>query len=191
MGINFSKDKIPLPIRLFLGKALLLFIAWKIVYSFFLFDSQLIDKILTKHVGDASVFMLNKSSFMSGFSSVIEHNSEIHAGKTINNSVSAIYHNGYKVLNIANVCNGLELLILYMGFIVCMPSNIKRKIIYIVLGVIVLDFINILRCVGLIYLYEYFQAYFDFAHHYLFKAIIYLSTFLLWMRFSRKINLND
>lgn len=190
-GINSIKNNIPLPIRLFLGKALLFFILWKVIYSFFLFDSQLLDKVLTKHVGDASAFVLNNSGFMSGFTSVTENFDSTYAGEDLNNQISAIYHNGYKVLHIANVCNGLELIVLYIGFIVCMPSSFKRKTLYIIIGVLILDLINIFRCVGLIYLSEYFEAYFDFAHHYLFKAIVYLCTFLMWIKFSRKITLND
>ncbi len=189
--INSIKNNIPLPIRLFLGKALLFFIVWKVIYTFFLFDSQLFDKALTKHVGDASAFVLNNSGFMSGFTSEIEKFDSVFAGENLNNQVSAIYHNGEKVLHIANVCNGLELIVLYIGFIVCMPSSFKRKSLYIFFGVLILDLINIFRCVGLIYLSEYFEAYFDFAHHYLFKAIVYLATFLLWIKFSRKISLND
>jgi len=191
MGINFPKHKIPLPVRLFLGKALLFFIVWKIAYTFFLFDSQLLDKILTTHVGNASAFILNNSGFMSGFSSITETYDEFYGDEILNNSASTIYHNGNKILHIANVCNGLELIVLYIGFIVCMPATIKRKLLYIVIGVLLLDLINIFRCVGLIYLREYFDAYFDFAHHYLFKAIIYISTFIIWIRFSRKINLNE
>ena len=189
--INSILNNIPLPIRLFLGKALLFFVVWKVIYTFFLFDSQLFDKVLTKHVGDTSAFVLNNSGLMSGFTSEIEKYDSVFNGEKLNNQVSAIYHHGEKVLHIANVCNGLELIVLYIGFIVCMPSSFKRKLLYIIFGVIILDLINIFRCVGLIYLSEYFEAYFDFAHHYLFKAIVYLATFLLWVKFSRKISLNE
>ena len=188
--INSIKNNIPLPIRLFLGKALLFFIVWKVIYSFFLFDSQILDKLLTQHVGDASAFVLNNTG-MSGFTSVNEPYIKNYNGEAIPQQVTAIYHNDNIILNIANACNGLELLVLYVGFIVCMPSSIFRKLKYIVIGVLALNLINIIRCVGLIYLSEYYQTYFDFAHHYLFKAVIYASTFLMWMLFSRKINLKN
>lgn len=184
-------NNMPPAIRLFLGKALLFFILWKLIYSFFLFDSQVLDQILTKHVGNASTYVLNNFGAMSGFTSAIETYQSEYAGASLINKVSAIYYNGEKVLHIANVCNGLELIVLYIGFIVCMPSSFMRKLKYIFLGAIFLDLINIFRCVGLIYLYQYFNVYFEFAHHYLFKAIVYLATFLLWVFFSRKININD
>ena len=188
---NSLKNSIPLPIRLFLGKALLFFIVWEIIYGVFLYDSQLIDRLLTTHVGESSVIVLNNLTSMDGFIAKPENWNSTYAGEIIENQVSAIYHNNKKVLYIANACNGLSLMILYLGFIVCMPSKFWRKFLYIILGVIALDCINILRCVGLIYLREYLQAYFQFAHHYLFKVTVYTATFLIWMLYSRKIHLKN
>ena len=189
--LNSLKNEIPLPIRLFLGKALLFFIVWKVIYGAFLYDSQYVDQLLTNHVGEASVFVLNNSGLFSGFTAKKEIHHEMYAGEMVENMSSAIYHNDKLVLYIANACNGLELLVLYIGFIVCMPSRFWRKVLYIVLGVIILDIINIFRCVGLIYLREYLHAYFQFAHHYLFKIMIYTATFILWVIFSRKIKLKN
>ena len=128
---------------------------------------------------------------MTGFSTEREVTSSIYEGEVITHEASQIFHNDKLVLNIADACNGLELMVLYIGFIVCMPSTFWRKILYIIVGVILLDFINILRCTGLIYLREYFQAYFQFAHHYLFKIIVYGATFLIWKFYSRKIHFKN
>ena len=125
---------------------------------------------------------------MSGFEAKEDIYTEVLEGETTNYLSSAIYHNGVKVLNIAQACNGLELIVLYIGFIVCMPGKIKRKLGYIIFGVLLLDAVNILRCVGLIYLREYFHAYFQFAHHYIFKIMIYAATFLIWVQYSKKIS---
>ncbi len=190
-SFNSLKNKIPLPIRLFLGKALLLFIAWEIIYGVFLYDSQFLDHPLTTHIGESSAQFLNNFTSMDGFVAKNEEWSLTHDGETLEEKVSAIYHNKNKVLYIANVCNGLSLMALYVGFIICMPSKFWRKILYIILGLIALDFINILRCVGLIYLREYFYIYFEFAHHYLFKATVYTATFLIWMLYCRKIHFKN
>lgn len=191
MKINSLMDSIPLPIRLFLGKALLFFIIWKLVYSFFLFDSQLLDKPLTSHVGNISTQILNSTGLMSGFTAKNQTTISQYRGGELNDHVSTIYHDNKKVLYIGSVCNGLELIILYIGFIICMPSGVLRKIKYIIIGMVILDFTNIIRCVGLIYLREYFEAYFQFAHHYLFKMVVYLTTFLIWIYYCRKIKINN
>ena len=191
MNYNSIIKEIPLPIRLFLGKALLFFICWELIYGVFLFDSNAINNVLTKHVGEFSAKVLNHFTSMSGFFAKEEGYSEILGGETLVYKSSAIYHNSHKVLNVADACNGLELMVLYIGFIVCMPSKVMRKILYIILGVILLDSVNILRCAGLIYLREYTHVYFQFAHHYLFKIIVYSVTFLIWLFYSRKINLKN
>lgn len=194
MTLKSKLNKIPAPIKLFLGKALLFFIFWKVIYAFFLNTSSYsIDNMLTKHVGVSSVYVLNNLTTMSGFTTKEEIAYDKIDGEVVETiqKNSEIYHNGHKILNIADACNGLELIILYIGFIVCMPSKITRKILYIILGVIAIDLVNITRCVGLIYLREYFQLYFEFAHHYLFKIMVYTSIFLIWVLFSRKIDLKD
>lgn len=191
LNLKSALKDIPLPIRLFLGKALLLFIIWKVVYSGFLYDSQYLDHPLTTHVAEASASVLNHLTSMSGFSTKRENTTIVFEGAGTVSQLSAIYHYDYKTLNIANACNGLEVFVLYIGFIICMPSSFLRKLKYIVLGILILDAINILRCVGLIYLIEYFEVYFDFAHHYLFKAMVYTATLIIWGYFARKIHLKN
>ncbi len=186
INIKSIKNKIPLQVRLFLGKAILLFVIWKLIYSIFLYDSKYLDHILTAHIGDASVFIINNLGDLNGFISKREMTDNDNTG-ILKDEVSVIYHNNDIVLYIANVCNGLELMVLYIGFIVCMPSKFHRKLLYIILGIIVLDLTNIFRCVGLIYLREYYEIYFDFAHHYLFNTLVYTATFIMWILYSRKI----
>jgi exosortase/archaeosortase family protein len=182
---------IPKQIRFFLGKALLFFIIWKVIYGLFLYDSKVLDFPLTEHVANSSVMVLNEFTTMSGFTAEREVGSLIYDADLIPYGYSHIYHNQKLVLNVADACNGLEFLVLYLGFIVCMPSNFWRKVKYISIGILVLDGINILRASGLIYLREYFHAYFDFAHHYLFKVTVYSAAFIMWMVFTRNIQLKE
>jgi exosortase/archaeosortase family protein len=189
INIKSLKNQIPLSIRLFLGKALLFFVVWKIIYGLFLFDSKIIDYPLTTHLGDVSVLVLNKFGPIDGFSTRRITVNSIKEEEVLKTEVSQIYHNDKAVLNIADVCNGLELMVLYIGFILCMPPKFIRQVLYIILGIVILDAVNILRCVGLIYLREYYHVYFEFAHHYLFKITVYAATFLMWFVYSRKIQL--
>ena len=190
-SIHSFKNKFPLPIRLFLGKALLFFVVWRIVYSVFLVDSKWVDQKLTHHVGEASTFLLNNMGFMEGFTTNRKNVISVYEGETLSNRSSIIYHHNKRVLFIGDACNGLQLMVLYLGFIICMPSKFWRKFRYVVLGLLVLDFINILRCMGLVYLREYFLLYFDFAHHFLFKAMVYTAMFLIWKRYASKIKLKN
>ncbi|NRB58676.1 MAG: exosortase/archaeosortase family protein [Winogradskyella sp.] len=189
--LNSLLSDIPLPIRLFLGKALLFFVIWKALYMGFFMESKSLDHPLTTHVGNASVYVLNNWSPMSDFKAVREAKNTIYEGEKSKEIASLVYHNDKRVLYIADLCNGLELIVLYIGFIVCMPASFWRKTKYIIIGAILLDAVNIGRCVGLIYLREYYQYYFDIAHKYIFSVTVYSVTFLFWAVYTRKINLKS
>lgn len=100
LQFNSIKNQIPLQVRLFVGKALLFFIVWKIIYSFFLYDSKILDYPLTKHVGEASTFFLNNLGFMDGFKVERETTEFYIDGEYTIAQASHIYHNNKKVLNI-------------------------------------------------------------------------------------------
>ena len=108
ISLNSLKNDIPLPIRLFLGKALLFFIVWKIIYSFFLYDSKFLDYPLTTHVAEASTVFLNNSMLLSGFTTQRVFTED----DSLLIEASEIYHNDNLVLFIADACNGLELMVL-------------------------------------------------------------------------------
>jgi exosortase/archaeosortase family protein len=146
---------------------------------------------MTTHVGLASTELLNTIGSLSGYESLRELKSESSDGSVISEEISQIYHNEKRILYVEDGCNGLELIVLYIGFIICMPSNIWRKILFIIAGVIILHWANIIRSSILIYIREYHESYFDFTHTYFFKIVLYAITFALWMLFARKIKIFD
>ena len=91
-----------------------------------------------------------------------------------------IFYNNKPTINIADPCNGLEFLLLYAWFILVMPGTLRRRIIFLAGGLLLLHLSNLLRCWGLVEIYRQYRHSFDFAHHYLFKIIIYGLSFLLW-----------
>ncbi|MBO3117812.1 archaeosortase/exosortase family protein [Winogradskyella sp. DF17] len=189
ISTHLTLREIPIPIRLFLGKALLFFIVWKLVFLGFLSESKVLDYPLTTNVGKASTELLNSIGSMSGYKSVREVVTKVEGNESFTEEISQIYHNDKKILYVEDGCNGLELLVLYIGFIVCMPSNIWRKIFFIIGGVVILHAANIIRSMALIYVREYHELYFDFAHTYLFKLVLYAVTFVLWIIYAKKIHL--
>ena len=47
------------------------------------------------------------------------------------NAASVIYHHNKSILDIPFSCNKLKLIMLYVGFIICLPSRFWRKVRYI------------------------------------------------------------
>jgi exosortase family protein XrtF len=180
----------PKPVKYFLAKALAIAVVWKLIYLLFLMNSRILDGPLTNHVGVSSVSVLNRLSGLDDFSAHINVDTTIMEGQFQISIVSKIMHHNHKVLHIADGCNGLELMVLYSGFIFCFPSNGSKKLWYILFGVIIIDSMNIFRCAALGFVKEYYHPYFNISHHFFFKAIIYSVIVILWIQFTKKTTMN-
>jgi exosortase/archaeosortase family protein len=97
---------------------------------------------------------------------------------------SRIDRNGEKVILISWPCNGLELMALYGWFIIAFPAATKRKLLFMVSGLLLIHFLNLLRCAALVFIALYWDVAFNFAHHYLFTTLVYGVVFFLWMLFA-------
>jgi exosortase family protein XrtF len=181
-------EQFPPQVRIFLLRGLVLFAIWKFVYLFFWAQPRTLDGPLTNTVGSQSVWILNQVYQTKGFKStpvvaVTRMEGDYQIAK-----VSKIDKDGKHLLNIADDCNGLELFILYIGFILSMPATIKRKVVYLIGGVFIIHIVNLLRCVGLSALLMHWDRYFDLAHHYIFKIMVYSTIFVLWVRYSNNLS---
>jgi exosortase/archaeosortase family protein len=93
--------------------------------------------------------------------------------------------------SVEDACNALELFVLYISFIWILPSTLKRKIWYTVLGVISIFVINVARCAGITYLIIFYPQYSEFAHHYIFAFVVYAFIIALWLAYSNKVTFNN
>ncbi len=188
---RFLDTFFPITVRLILGKALLFFVVWKFLFLFFLRETKVIDYPLTKNVGEYSTTLLN--TFVSSPKFVVKRELRYDnnlQGKTYQHEVSQVYYNKKRVAYVDDGCNGLELMVGFIGFIFCLPSALKRKVKYLILGLLTIYCLNILRCSGLIYINLYYQPYFDLAHRYWLKGAMYSVVFIIWMLYLRKVDLN-
>lgn len=179
-------NETPIIIRAFLRNALIFFVIWKVVYIGFLLFDRILDRPLTNHIGASTAWFLNHCTPLSGFTSKVVSVKSLLEGQLQVSEASQVQMNGENVLYIADPCNGLELIVLYVGFIVCFPSSLRKKILYIILGILVIDVANILRCGGLVFLKRYYDYdLFQFAHHYGFKITLYGIIFMMWTLFAK------
>jgi len=181
-SVGFTR--IPKPVKEFLLKATILFVAWKAVYLIFLLPGRVLDKPLTYFIGKGTAATLRLFNHSGNYNAI----STMHL-KGLGNQglepVMAIRSGQTNLLDIADVCNGLELLVLYAGLILCLPATRNRKLAYIIGGIIGIEILNILRCTGLVLVYLHKPQWLDFSHHYLFTFVVYAFIFWLWYLFSR------
>ena len=86
-------------------------------------------------------------------------------------------------------CNGVEATIVLVAAMLAFPSSWKMKLWGIGLGFIAVQAVNLIRIVSLFFLGQWNFKVFEFAHLYMWQALIMLDVlvvWLLWMRYVAK-----
>ncbi len=98
-----------------------------------------------------------------------------------------IYNNDRSVLSVYEGCNGLNVFIIFVGFLLAYGRPKKALLWFIPLGLILIHLFNLARIALLYNVTLYYPDYTYFTHKYLFTAIIYGAVFLIWMWWVVKI----
>ena len=193
LGLQLEKLKsiladFPPQIKTFLIRSFILFVVWKGLYLLLWSEKRTLDDPLTQMVAKHSVWVLNQITPGNTFTAKPMIAVKNFEGEIQVSRVSRIDKSGKPIMNIADECNGLELFILYFGFSLAMPASIKRKIWFGVAGIFIIHAVNVVRCIGLGLLLMNWDTYFDIAHHYIFKIMVYSTIFILWIWFSKNLS---
>lgn len=172
---SFWKE-IPGLFRRFLITAIVLFVVWKSAYYFYLKPNRILDKPLTIATTKSTIRLLTLF-----YPNSIFIKKENLPNNNVDHYSNIIIKDNKKALGIADPCNGLELHILFVSFIICMPTSWKRMLLFSVGGIIVIYVCNVIRCASIGYLNISKNMYVDIAHHYIFKLLIYLIIFSGWV----------
>ena len=95
--------------------------------------------------------------------------------------------NGFGV-SIEAGCNGLEAYIVLFAAVMAFPVWWRYKAVGLVTGFFAVQGLNVVRVISLFYLGQWSRPVFDFAHEYLWQALIMLDVlvfWLLWVRWSQ------
>ena len=82
-------------------------------------------------------------------------------------------------------CNGVEAMIVVMAAIIATPASWKQKFVGLAAGFLAIQALNVVRIITLFYLLQWNPAWFEWAHLYLWQALIMLDglfVYLLWVR---------
>lgn len=179
---------IPKPVRVFLLRALIFFAAWKIIYILILVPREIPDAWLVKRLGEHTASVLSicypNQSFEARHIRKIKQYGNDHVWVTH----SFVYKKNVRyVLGIYQACDGLELMILTVGFFLCFMGGWQLKLIYSLVSVTGLYMLNVARCSMLGVVNLTYPQHFEFAHKYLFNLIVYAFTFLMWMNYVQRV----
>ena len=157
-----EKSKSISPLTQFLIKAGGVYAAWQFLYNLFLLPDGSLDTFL-------SISGVNLAGSLLGF-----------MGWEINVSGRIIKCIGHSGVEIQNGCNGLNLLGLYGGFIIAYPGLWKKRIIFLLIGLSILYFANIIRIAFFAVINANMPQYFQIAHDYSSYIFFYPIVLLFW-----------
>jgi exosortase H (IPTLxxWG-CTERM-specific) len=101
------------------------------------------------------------------------------AGKVLRSTV-----NGFAV-SIEAGCNGIEATIVLVAAILAFPAPWREKLIGLAAGIVAVQGLNIVRIISLFYLGQWNMQAFEWAHLYVWQALIMLDVLVVWLVWVR------
>ena len=92
--------------------------------------------------------------------------------------------NGFAV-SIEAGCNGVEATIVLLAAILAFPAPWRSKLIGLAAGVVAVQGLNVVRVISLFYLGQWDREWFEWAHLYVWQALIMLDVLIVWLVWVR------
>lgn len=92
--------------------------------------------------------------------------------------------NGFAV-SIEAGCNGVEATIVLLAAILAFPAPWRHKITGLLVGVVAVQGLNVVRVISLFYLGQWDRDWFEWAHLYVWQALIMLDVLIVWLIWVR------
>ncbi len=143
----------------FLVKAGFFYIAWQLIYDLIIFPDGRLDQILAVSV--AALAKIGLSAF----------------GWQINVLDRLLVIDGYRGVEVLNGCNALTLMALYSGFIISFQGPGQKRIVYLLGGIGIIFFLNVIRIMAFSLATVYFQPHWDTFHE--FSSFIFFYPIIL------------
>ncbi|PWW44416.1 exosortase H [Melaminivora alkalimesophila] len=82
-------------------------------------------------------------------------------------------------------CNGIEACIVLFAAIIAFPATWRHRLIGFAAGFAAVQALNVVRVISLFYLGQWSTSAFDFAHEFLWQALIMLDVLVVWLLWVR------
>lgn len=84
-------------------------------------------------------------------------------------------------VNIANGCNGVETMLIFMAAVLAFPASWRSRLAGLGIGLVAIQGINLVRVVALYLTGAYLPSLFDASHTVIWQTLVILSGVLLWL----------
>jgi exosortase H (IPTLxxWG-CTERM-specific) len=92
--------------------------------------------------------------------------------------------NGFAV-SVEAGCNGIEAALILIAAMLAFPAPWKHRVIGILAGLVAVQALNVVRVISLFYLGQWNFRVFEWAHLYLWQALIMLDVLIVWLIWIR------
>lgn len=106
--------------------------------------------------------------------------SDVRSGGVIIQSIRT----GFGVEIVAG-CNGVEATLILLAAILAFPASARHKLIGFAIGFLAIQGLNLVRIISLFYIGQWDREMFDWAHLYIWQALIMLDAMIVWLVWIR------
>jgi exosortase H (IPTLxxWG-CTERM-specific) len=84
-------------------------------------------------------------------------------------------------------CNGVEAMLVLLAGILAYPAPWRSRLVGLAVGAVAIQALNLVRIVSLFYLGQWDYAWFEWAHLYVWQALIMLDALVVWLLWMRSV----
>jgi exosortase family protein XrtF len=106
-------------------------------------------------------------------------------------ATTAIRFNKRSIVSVYEGCNGINIVIIFIGFLIAFGPWKTPLLLASVVGVAIIHIFNVIRIAGLFLITLYKPGWSYFTHKYLFTAVIYAVVFFLWIAWVRYVSVKN
>jgi exosortase/archaeosortase family protein len=168
--MEFKNQQTLSPLTRFLMKVSAIYIIWYLIYDYYLLPDGRLDAFLS----------LSGVNLAGGILNIF--------GWDIYSEARVLAITGTNGVEIQNGCNGLELIGLYMGFIIAFPGGpIQKRMIFLAGGILLLFVANVFRimifALSIYYVPTFWEQVHTYSSYFIFYPIV-LTLWYIWTTFS-------
>lgn len=160
---------------LFLGKFLAVYFCGNLLYGLYI-DSF-------KNSPDPITYWVTNQTSQIQRQCNVPSSIQVNEGKK---SISMRY-DGKGAINVFEGCNGINVMIVFVAFMVAFGGPIKQWLWYVPFGLLMIHLFNLLRIILLYAVAQNNSPYFYYVHKYFFTAALYLVVMGLWIIWVAKL----
>lgn len=164
--MNWKENK---PALKFLGLFLGVYLIGNILYGLFIEWNYPAADAVTDIVSHQSSWLINQ---WLGY--------ETGALQSSTGPIVLILENGNTILRMFEGCNGVNVMIVFVAFIIAFGGFSKRGALFMLGGVVAIHIANLFRIALLFWVSKNHETYFYYIHKYVFTAALYVIVLLLW-----------